>query len=456
MRRVRGLVACFATGVVMAALAATPASAQTQSLPTPAADIVVDASSGCVVSGANIHTSLLPASTVKVMTALVAIERIPPGGTVTADAAAAGVESEKIGFPAGTKWPLEEMVAALMMVSANDAAYSIAHTVGGSLANFATILNDTAKRYGMVDSTLGDPAGLDDTTSYQGGAHTSAYDLAIAARNALQIPTIATPASTYQYHFTDPQHIDHWLTNHNRMLPGGNDGFDYNGATGFKTGYTQRAQHSLIATATRNGHTYIAVILGAPDAGYSLAAALLDSAFARPANAKCPGQKLPPIAVSPYADRMRDRNDFAQLASASAPAAAPVVPASIPVEASAPHGAPVTTITVHRSRGGLLRSRNIAIVFFVLGVTVFFLRRRAVRRQRMRRIARQRQRAAAMRSGGLTIVDGRYRTGMRLGPPVESNVRVQRLDRASPGHRNPAVGSLDLTRDERRRVRDQV
>ena len=76
----------------------------------------------------------------------------------------------------------------------------------------------------------------------------------------------------------------------------------------------------------------------------------------------------------------------------------------------------------------MLGMRNVVIVLLILLVIAFMLRRRAVRRQRARRIARQRNRAAKMRSGGLTVVDGRYRPGDRVGPPVESHVRVRRDD----------------------------
>ena len=72
--------------------------------------------------------------------------------------------------------------------------------------------------------------------------------------------------------------------------------------------------------------------------------------------------------------------------------------------------------------------RNFVIVLFLIGVVVFVLRRRSVRRQRAARLARKRQRAAAMRSGGLPVVDGKYRSGLRLGPPVESHVRVRNIN----------------------------
>jgi D-alanyl-D-alanine carboxypeptidase len=400
-------------------------------LASPAADIVVDAGTGRVLIGDQVHKALHPASTAKILTAVTAVERLCPGATVTADAQDASVETMRIGLVAGKPWPLDQMLASMMMVSANDAAYAIADTVGkGSLDAFAADLTTTARRLGMKDSTLNDPAGLDDGTSFHGGPLMSAYDLAIATRNAMAVPDIAKWAGMHEYSFVDPSGVSHRLLNHNHMLPGG--GNDYQGATGFKTGFTARAQHTLVAVASRNGRTLIAVVLGVPDAGYSEAASLLDAGFATPANAPGTGETLPKVAVSPCADRAADQLAFAGLAMTSTPTSTPAVTveSSIPVFDSSPVAATTSsasataTASSHHSPG-LLRTRNIAVLLMLVGAALFLLRRRAVKRQRASRLARRRQRLSAMRSGGLTVVDGRYRVGTRIGPPVESHVRVR-------------------------------
>jgi D-alanyl-D-alanine carboxypeptidase (penicillin-binding protein 5/6) len=316
-------------------------------------------------------------------------------------------------------------------VSANDAASAIADTVGhGSLDRFAADLNETAARYGMQDSAFGDPAGLDDASSYKGGPFTSVYDLAIATRNALAVPEIAKYAAMYQYQFTDISGVQHYLTNHNRMLQP-NGAYTYPGIIGFKTGFTNQAQHSLVAAARRNGRTLVAVILGAPDAGYTEAANLLDAGFAMPANATGLGVTVPPVRVSMYAPRAADRAGFLALAHATptaTPAAAvgPTVPASIPVGAIAPRSAaPIATTTeAAATKSGLFTLRKMLLVLVLVLLVAFFMRRRAVKRQRAVRLAQRRQRVAAMRSGGLTVIDGRYRIGTRTGQPVESNIRV--------------------------------
>ncbi len=404
----------------------------TQGLLAPKADILVDAATGRVLISDNEHEAMRTASVAKIMTALVAVERIAPNAPVTVDAAAANVENDKIGLSEGTVWPREEMLAALMMMSANDAAYAIAHTVSGNLANFEPVLNETAHRLGLKDSTLNDPAGLDTPNSYKGGPFMSAYDLAIATRNALTVPAIAQWAAMPVYDFTDPQGNAHHFPSHDAFLPG--RGYSYPGATGFKTGYTDRAGHSFVATATRNGRSLIAVVLGAADSGYGEAAALLDAGWAMPTNATGTGEVLPANAVSLYEHRALDQAAFASLGQAAPGEVAALAPGVAPdgggVISSPPRAPvtpkPVTTKSSHSSSSaGILSIRNFLIVLvLLLGVTIF-LRHRAVKRRRAMREARRRQRMAAMRSGGLTVVDGRYRVGTRIGPPVESHVRVR-------------------------------
>ncbi|HWS44617.1 MAG TPA: hypothetical protein VN636_02035, partial [Acidimicrobiia bacterium] len=154
--------------------------------------------------------------------------------------------------------------------------------------------------------------------------------------------------------------------------------------------------------------------------------------FAKGCGAAGTGVTLPPVAVSPYATRAADQVAFASLAGAtvSAPGATGVtVPASPLVLDAVPHGAPATRTQLTATKHGgsdLFRTRDVVIVLILLVAAAVVLRRRAVKRRRRIRITRRRQRAAAMRSGGLPVVDGRYRTGTRVGPPVESHVRVRR------------------------------
>jgi serine-type D-Ala-D-Ala carboxypeptidase (penicillin-binding protein 5/6) len=443
------LVAAFVTFVNVA----PAAHAEPQSAP-PKAYILVDADSGAVLGASHEHDALPPASTSKLMTALTAVERLPPDAEIGVSPLAAAQPASRINMQPGQKWKFVDALASLMIVSANDAAYAIAETTSGNLDAFAKAETETAQRYGMRDSTFSDPAGLDDAQSYKGGPRMSAYDIAISARNALDVPELALFAAMQQRKFTDPTGLARTLVNHNRMLPGSTR--CYAGATGMKTGFTNLAGHTLVATATRNGRTLIAVIMNTYDT-YGWAAQLLDYGFATPLDTKGTGAKLPAVAVSPYAQRLTDRTGFLALVNSSGSTAnaspvADTTTTTTPAGAAAVAGttAPPTTAATPSTNGAAAAGarsaagdatttaaqdtgsswfslRNVVIAVVVLLVVLVMLRRRAVRRQRARRMAQRRAVRAAMRRGSLPVVDGRYRTGTRVGPLLESHVRVHRL-----------------------------
>jgi D-alanyl-D-alanine carboxypeptidase len=448
----RGLLAVRAALAVLAALlmgALAPAtagaarSAQAQS-PPPKAYIVVDVDTGTVLLSSNEHEALPPASTAKVMTALTAFERLAPDALIGVSPLAAAQPASRINMAAGQQWRFADALASLLMASANDAAYAIAEAAGGSLDGFVVAMDQSAERMGMQDSTFADPAGLDDDQSFGGGPRMSAYDIAIATRNAAAVPEIARWAGLRSYEFVDPTGLERSLTNHNKFLPGGSRAYQW--ATGFKTGFTERAGHTLTATATRDGRSLIAVVLNTYDT-YGWAAQLLEQAFATP-NAAGTGARLPEVTVSLFADRLADQQAFATVVrgAQTTTLAAPTVPGTGTDTTTGSNGTAATaaprtpssrvgadTIVSEEPAddsggGGFGSIWLIVVVVLVLVALVFVLRRRVVRRQRARRIARQRLRAAKMRSGGLPVVDGRYRTEDRTGPPIDSHVRIRRDD----------------------------
>ena len=453
--------AALAFLVALLGSAAPPAAAAPAS-PEPLAWIVVDADTGKVLAAKDPHTALPPASTAKIMTALTAVERLAPDALVPVSELAASQPASKMTMLPGEQWPLAQVLASVLMVSANDAAYALAEAVGGNLEGFAAAANATAQRYGMKDSTLSDPAGRDDETSFQGGPRRSAYDIAIATRNALAIPQLAFFAALPETDFVDPSGVSRHLPNHNKLLAG--NSAEYSGATGFKTGYTQQAGHTLVATASRDGRTIIAVILNTYDT-YGWAWQLLDQGFATAPDAEGTGEVLPPVRVSPYAEREADQLAFVRLTKGDAAAIAAGSTTSSDAGTStsvastggtavglAEPGASTSVATTgagassadaqgdesdgssstekrEKSSGGsVLSLRNFTFFLLAILATLVGLRRRSVKRQRARRIARRRATAEMMRRGGLPVVDGRYRTGTRVGPPVQSHVRVERAD----------------------------
>ncbi len=219
------------------------------------AAVLMEASSGDVLMDTRAHERLPMASTTKIMTALVALEHSDLAKSVKISDKAVGVEGSSVYLKAGEVLTMEQLLCALMLESANDAAAAIAIEVAGDIEFFAAMMNETAARIGLTDTHFTNPHGLDNAEHYS-----SAYDLAILTRYALQNPDFARIVSTYKMNI--PLNGDEGirvLINHNRMLK------YYDGAIGVKTGYTKRCGRCLVSAATRDGVTMIAVTLSAPD-----------------------------------------------------------------------------------------------------------------------------------------------------------------------------------------------
>ena len=146
---------------------------------------------------------------------------------------------------------LEELLYGLMLRSGNDAAIEIAMQVGGSEANFVQMMNDKAKELGMQDTLFRNPSGLDEE---DGGNCSSAYDMALLTRYAMNNETFAQITGSPYYDARGTR----WQ-NKNKLM------FQYDAATGGKTGYTKKAGRTLITTASRNDMDSIVVTLGIGD-----------------------------------------------------------------------------------------------------------------------------------------------------------------------------------------------
>ena len=150
-----------------------------------------------------------------------------------------------IHLTAGEKLSFRELMYGLMMRSGNDAAIAIAEHVGGSVEGFVAMMNEKAKSIGALNTNFTTPHGLDEV-----GHHSTAYDMALITRYALQNPIINEIVKT-----TYAQVGKRSMVNTNEMLSG------YAGADGVKTGYTGKAGRCLITSATREGRRYISVVL---------------------------------------------------------------------------------------------------------------------------------------------------------------------------------------------------
>jgi D-alanyl-D-alanine carboxypeptidase (penicillin-binding protein 5/6) len=252
--------------------------------------LLVDVTTGRELLGQNEHVLLPPASLTKLLTAMIATDWLPPAAIVPVSPRAAGVYPDKVGMKPGQRWPLTIALHALLISSANDAAYALAERVGVSIERFSVIMGRAATQMGMTDHpVLRDPAGLDGTEGAGGGNLMSAWDVAIAARGLMANPALASIVALKSFRFTGPDRIVYALANHNRAFLN-----SYPGATGVKTGYTVRAGVCVAEEAVRNGRTMLAVVMNgvSPD---QTAAILLDKGFTTPLAAESRDPTLPPV-----------------------------------------------------------------------------------------------------------------------------------------------------------------
>lgn len=233
------------------------------------AALLMEEKSGTVLFEKSADVRLPMASTTKIMTALVALEHASPDQKIVTPKEAVGTEGSSIYLFEGETLSLEELLWALLLASANDAAVAIACGVAGGIEEFAALMNEKAAELGLENTHFVNPHGLDDPDHY-----TTARDLATIARAALANPLIrkmvATRKTTIPHNGEEGVRL---LVNHNKLLR------LYDGATGVKTGFTKRTGRCLVSSAERDGLSLIAVTLDAPS-DWNDHRAMLDAGFA--------------------------------------------------------------------------------------------------------------------------------------------------------------------------------
>ena len=236
-----------------------------------ASGILVDIDSGQILWQQNAHTPLPPASTTKVMTALVILNNFSPAQNITITPSALGQASDesKMGLLPGETLSVEQLLQGMLLVSANDAATTLAvDTVG--MPRFLEAMNAQEQALGLTDSHFATPVGLDTP-----GHAISAYDLATIAdvdynnfpefRQIVGSQDVEIPATSAHHAFS--------LWNINQLV------YTYPGAVGIKPGYTGNAGYCIVAMAERNGHRLVLVLMNAPYM-YHQAGPIFDWGFA--------------------------------------------------------------------------------------------------------------------------------------------------------------------------------
>lgn len=241
------------------------------------AAVLMDSDSGEVLFAQNENTPWPPASMVKMMTVLLAMEQVRAGQLSLDDPIPTSAWASKMGgsqvyLSEGESFPLRDMLAAIMISSANDASMAVAERIGGTSDGFVEMMNKRAQELGMKNSEFHSPHGLPPATDQKPDLM-SATDLAILGRKLTEFPEVMQWAGSSEAPFRGGQFT---MRNTNHLVR------TYKGATGLKTGYYAAAGFEVTATASRDGLNLIAVVLGVPTKAGSFdeAGKLLSKGFA--------------------------------------------------------------------------------------------------------------------------------------------------------------------------------
>ena len=242
-----------------------PSSGSVPRLPNVKASafVIADAGTGQVLAARDPHGWYRPASTLKVLTAISLIPVLNPDATVVASEQAVSVTPNVVGLLPGHAYKISDLFTALLTISANDAAVALTQATG-SFSRGMAVINAEARHLQADDTVAVDPNGLDAP-----GQHTSAYDLALIARQALRMPAFLKYDQTVTAKFPVTAKKSVGLYNQNALLT------SYPGAIGGKIGWTSAAGATYVGMARRNGVTLIVTLLHCPalteiDSGKSL------------------------------------------------------------------------------------------------------------------------------------------------------------------------------------------
>jgi D-alanyl-D-alanine carboxypeptidase (penicillin-binding protein 5/6) len=214
--------------------------------------VVADAGTGQVLAAKDPHGWYRPASTLKVLTAVALIPLLNPDAAVVASKQATSTVPNVVGLVAGRAYKISDLFTALLTISANDAAIALTQATG-SFGEGMSLINAEARHLQADDTVAVDPNGLDAP-----GQHTSAYDLALIARQALKLPAFLKYDQTMSARFVVARRKAVQLYNQNSLLT------TYPGAVGGKIGWTSAAGATYVGMATRHGVTLIVTLLHCP------------------------------------------------------------------------------------------------------------------------------------------------------------------------------------------------
>ena len=224
--------------------------------------ILMDAKTGNILYSKNAFEKKYPASTTKLMTAILTLENCKLTDVVTVSHNA--IFSIPVGYShaslqEGEELTVEELLNVLLIPSANDAAVALAEHIAGSVENFATMMNNKAKELGCLNTNFINPNGVHDNNHYS-----TAYDLALIGQYAMKFDDILRIAKVTQYTLpkTNKYDEENRIFNTTNGLVNKNEKYYYPNCTGLKTGYTDKSGYCIVATAEKNGVELLEVVLG--------------------------------------------------------------------------------------------------------------------------------------------------------------------------------------------------
>ena len=233
--------------------------------------ILINAEDGSVIYEKNADKRLYPASTTKIMTALISLEIMDEinaelDSEIKVPKEAVGIEGSSLYLKEGEIVTAEELLYGTMLQSGNDGATALAISLGGNMSNFVEKMNKKAVELGCRETNFVNPSGLFDKDHY-----TTARDLALISKTAMETQAFREIVSSKNW---SSDTTGRSFTNKNKTIA------EYDGATGVKIGYTKKSGRTLVASAKRGDTELIAVVLNAPN-WFQDAYALLDYGFAR-------------------------------------------------------------------------------------------------------------------------------------------------------------------------------
>ncbi|GLH65083.1 D-alanyl-D-alanine carboxypeptidase family protein [Parageobacillus sp. G301] len=239
--------------------------------------ILIERDTGTVLYEKNAHKKLPPASMTKIMTMLLIMEAIDKGELsykekVRASEYAASMGGSQIFLEPGEEMTVDELLRGIAIGSGNDASVAMAERIAGSEEAFVEMMNKKAKELGLKNTSFRNATGLPAE-----GHYSSAYDMAMMARELLKYEDITKYTGMYEDYLRENTDKKFWLVNTNRLVK------FYPGVDGLKTGFTSEAKYCLTATAKKNGMRVIAVVFGAstPKDRNAQITKMLDYAFSQ-------------------------------------------------------------------------------------------------------------------------------------------------------------------------------